>query len=374
MQAKQIALYSDHMGADKVYNVFLNQKDSGWTVDFTFGGRGKTLKPGTRTTTPVPYDKALKAFDKLVAEKKNGDSHYREEGGSATAYSEMKRTDELFGLIPMQPLPITRAHIEALVKDPAYGFQLKANGENRTIRVKNGEVTAGNKKGKVTAIPESWVTDFTSIGVNFVANGEHVGDVFFAFDLLEYCDVNLMSFSQEERYGRLVQLHARMTELTPAFQLIECHYLTDAKAMLLRHVELNRLEGVVAKLITASYSEGKSKDTFKFKFNETITCIVLAQNAQRSVQLGLLDDDGNMTPVGNVTIPSNKTIPSPGDLVDVQYLYFTGRALEQPVYDPDDTSPRKDIDLDECNLQQIKRHKPASEVEQQQSHCLEFSL
>ena len=212
------------------------------------------------------------------------------------------------------------------------------------------------------------------MGIDFVANGEHVGDTFKAFDLVEYYGVDMRTFSQLERYSRLKELYDRISAAAPAFGLIECHFTEVSKAKLLNDVEVKRLEGVVAKLVTAPYTEGRSKDTLKFKFNDTITCIVLANNQQRSVQLALLDDKGALIPVGNVTIPANKALPAPGDLVDVQYLYYTGRALEQPVYDPDDTSPRSDIYQNECTLLQIKRHKPCSDDEPAPADSLELAL
>jgi bifunctional non-homologous end joining protein LigD len=69
MQEKSISLYSDKGGADKVYNVFLVARGSDFIVNYQNGARGSTLTNGSKTTTPVPYDKAVTIFDTLV--KKN---------------------------------------------------------------------------------------------------------------------------------------------------------------------------------------------------------------------------------------------------------------------------------------------------------------
>lgn len=358
MEPQNTTLYSDHAGADKVYHVYLNQKGGGWTVDFAHAGRGKALKTGTKTATPISYEAALKKYLALIKEKMNGDSHYRKMDDSGSSYASTADAGTPFGIVPQQPTAITREQLQRYLEDDGYGIQEKANGENRLIRVCANDVHGGNKKGlKIAGIPSEWVTQFSAIG-DFVANGEHVGERFLAFDLLELGGEDLRQLPQRERYARLVQMHDRVSHIAPAFGLLECHYTTAAKKALFSFIMATRREGVVAKKASAAYVEGRGVDTLKFKFNETSTCIVIARNQQRSVQIGLLDANGQVVSAGNVSIPINKAVPEPGDLVDVQYLYWTGCALEQSVYDPDDISPRTDIWREECVLTQITRHKP----------------
>jgi hypothetical protein len=52
-------------------------------VNYQNGARGSTLTNGSKTTTPVPYDKAITIFDKLVKEKMTGSSKYRVSDGVA---------------------------------------------------------------------------------------------------------------------------------------------------------------------------------------------------------------------------------------------------------------------------------------------------
>jgi len=66
---EQISLYYREGSSDKVYQVTLEQKGGAWIVNFAFGRRGTTLQSGTKTSSPVPYDKAKKIYDKIVAEK-----------------------------------------------------------------------------------------------------------------------------------------------------------------------------------------------------------------------------------------------------------------------------------------------------------------
>lgn len=358
-QAASVSLYSQHGGSDKEYHAYLRPKSIGWTVDFAHGKRGKPLKTGTKTETPVDYDNALKKYVSLVNSKKNGDSHYVE-GDAGAAYSSHVAAGAMFGMFTQQPTPITAAHLQRLISDDRYGLQQKANGENRLIRVFGDEVRGGNKKGQQVDIPEEWIRQFRALG-SLVANGEHVGDRFLAFDLLEIEGQDLRHLPQHERYARLVQLYDGMASAVPAFGVLHCYYTTEEKRALVKQIEEANLEGVVAKLRSAPYVAGKGLNTLKFQFREIISCIVLKHNVQRSVQGGLLDKDGQIVPCGNITIPPNKPVPEVDAVIDVQHLYWTGQALEQSVYDPDNKSPRVDVDRAECTLDQITRHKPCDQ-------------
>src|SRR3990167_1586992 len=55
--------------SDKVYNISLLKKDSGWVVHFNYGRFGNTLNTGTKTEKPVDYKTAKKIYDKLVTSK-----------------------------------------------------------------------------------------------------------------------------------------------------------------------------------------------------------------------------------------------------------------------------------------------------------------
>lgn len=361
---KSTSLYSQHNGADKEYHAYVREKEGAWTVDFAHGARGGALKTGTKTDTPVDYAMAIKIFDRLVNKKKNGESHYTE-GAAGTAYDSIPDAKALFGMFPQQPTAINQKDLQSLIPDDGWGFQIKANGENRLFRMdENGCGHGGNKKGQLVSIPSHWVEEFRAFGP-FVANGEHVGDRFLAFDLLEHRGEDLRGLPQRRRYAMLCRMYEGMSNVAPSFGVIECHYSQASKQALLQHVKETQLEGIVAKNAGVAYRQGRGTDTLKFVLREICTCIVIARNAQRSVQIGLLNGDGVVVSCGNVTIPINKPVPEKDDLVDVQYMYFNGVAFEIPVYDPDNKSPRKDVDRDECSFQQISRHKP-----QDQDHHL----
>ena len=108
------------------------------------------------------------------------------------------------------------------------------------------------------------------------------------------------------------------------------------------------------KRLDAPYTPGRPNTggpQLKYKFYATASCVVAKLNAQRSVEVRLLGEDGWM-PCGNVTIPPNHPIPTVGQVIETRYLYAirTSNALYQPVYQ----GLRSDVDVAECLLTQLK--------------------
>lgn len=72
---KSIKLYytNPSENSDKVYTLDIVRepkfKDT-WYVDFSYGKRNKTLRPGRKTKIAVSYVEACRIFDSLVSEKK----------------------------------------------------------------------------------------------------------------------------------------------------------------------------------------------------------------------------------------------------------------------------------------------------------------
>gem|GEM_PF-4991634 len=77
---KEVRLYFKNEKSDKVYEVDLCQvEDDLFTVIFRYGKRNSTLKEGTKTIFPVPFEEASSIFDKLVLSKtKKGYLHVGE--------------------------------------------------------------------------------------------------------------------------------------------------------------------------------------------------------------------------------------------------------------------------------------------------------
>lgn len=356
---KSITLYCTEGSSDKVYQASLQSRDTGWVVEFAYGKRGTALKTGTKTITPVDYKIALNLFDKLVKEK-TSKGYTEDQTGVAYTNTEFEHRTSSF--LPQLPTAIDPNDLERYLTDPSWGMQEKRDGENRTIRVIDGVVWGINRKGLLVNIPQSWVEQF-SVFHNCLISGEAVGEIFYAFDMLECGGYDLRDKSFFSRYEYLEAFvsepcaSGQFDALTRNIQVIPMISLTAAKREALNAIEERGGEGVVFKRLDALFEVGKCRTSLKHKFIESATCIVLRRNIQRSVAVGLRDATGVMIELGNVTIPENFHVPVIGDLVEVRYLYrFEAGCFEQPVYQ----GQRTDIDELDCTLSQITRIKSKS--------------
>lgn len=332
-------------GSDKVYQAHLREKDSGWVVDYGNGPRGGTLRTGTKTATPLAYDAARKIYDKLVGEKTS--SGYTPDQ-SGTLYTASDLAGRKSGELPQLPRAISEERAEMLFADPAWGLQQKADGENRILIIEGSTTRGTNRLGLFVDIPQHWA-GLASDGRTVLA-GEHVGDRFFAFDLLELNGQDIRGLAYLDRFFRL----EKATRGTPWVEVLELHLATHDKRRRAAEILASNGEGLVFKKLDAPFEAGRSEDSLKLKFTETATCLVLRQNAQRSVAVGLRDEAGAMIEMGNVTIPPSEALPVPGSLVEVRYLYrYLDGKFEQPVF----KMPRPDMTEEAAVLSQVTRIK-----------------
>jgi bifunctional non-homologous end joining protein LigD len=354
MSEKSVFLYCTEGGSNKEYHVHLRARDGGWAVDFANGPRGKALRTGTKTNEPVALARAQDIFSRLVAEKKKGGYTDNESG---TPYTTAEFAGRASGHRQQLPTAIGEIECAALIDDDRWVLQEKKDGERRTMLVKDSVVTGANKLGLLVSLPTSWLARFAALG-NAEIDGEQIGSTLHAFDLLALDGQDLRARPFERRYEMLVDLLARFAEDLPDVELVRAHFGSKVKRAALERIEGDRREGAVFKNLDAPYDAGRSKAAYKFKLVEDSTCIVIAANQKRSVQIGLLDDHGNLVPVGNVTIPPSHAIPAVEAMIDVQYLYYNpGGALEQPVF----KALRADVTRPEATLTQVTRIRPAAE-------------
>lgn len=358
MSERSITLYCREGSSDKVYQVHLRAQGDGWVVDYANGPRGKALRPGTKTETPVSLAEAQVIYDKLVKSKMKG-GYTEDESGAR--YTRSEHAGRVSGHAQQLPSAIDAETCLLLLADPAWAMQEKANGERRTLLIRDGQVQGVNKLGLLVDVPETWVAEFGGL-FNAEIDGEHVGDDFFAFDLLRLGALDLRQESFDTRYTTLAGLIQTHEPVLRSLRLLRASVTTQDKRAAFVAIKDGSGEGVVFKKRSAAYEPGRSNSSLKFKHQETSTCIVVARNRQRSVQLGLLSADGQeqLVNVGNVTIPANHDVPEEGALVEVQYLYFNpGGAFEQPVY----LGPRTDINREEATFAQVMRLKPGMSMD-----------
>lgn len=161
----------------------------------------------------------------------------------------------------------------------------------------------------------------------------------------------IISLPLAERLARLSNLpifNDRIRFSPPAFS-------SDEKVKLLNRVKAESGEGVVFKRIDAPYEAGRPNSggaQLKYKLYASASVIVLKQNDKRSVEMGMIESDGQLVSVGNVAIPANKSIPDEMSIIEVRYLfaYPNGGSLYQPTF----LELRADVEQHECLTSQLK--------------------
>jgi bifunctional non-homologous end joining protein LigD len=268
--------------------------------------------------------------------------------------------DLIAPLHSQQPTVIEESAVEALLSDDAWGLQDKYDGKKITVRVKNGQGQAFNKKGQPVAIPQQIMTDILTCGKDLEIDGELIGTKYIVYDLLSF-DRDFRSETYRTRHGRIPRV-AYNCSFGPSITVAPLYVGTEAKRARYNEIQSLGGEGVILKRLDAPFTAGKAHGTmFKYKFYATASCIVMAgREGKRSIGLGLVgfgSDLNQVVSVGNCTIPNKvvdrELIPTPpvGSVVEIRYLYaYPGGSLYQPTY----IGPRCDVSVDECLMQQLK--------------------
>jgi bifunctional non-homologous end joining protein LigD len=130
-------------------------------------------------------------------------------------------------------------------------------------------------------------------------------------------------------------------------------------------VREHRLEGVIAKHPKSRYVAGRSRDWVKIKATSSLSCLVGGvewapdvPNEPRSLQLFLVDPDGDLVPVGKASAGVSPALrPAlldglrhPPLVVEVEYTQVTpGNVLRNPVI----RAVRTDLDVLDCGTDQL---------------------
>jgi bifunctional non-homologous end joining protein LigD len=330
---KGTTLYCREGRSDKVYQLQLEPQAGGFVVNFQFGRRGSTLQSGTKTPSPTSYGKASKIYDRLVAEKKG--KGYTE-GETGTGYQGSDHAGRPGGLLPQLSNPVEEHRLDELIADDRWLMQEKKDGRRMLLKKTSNDIQSVNRSGVIVPTPDTVFRTAQQIGGDLILDDEAVGDVYWAFDLLQLEGEDLRGDGTEKRFAELAVLLDSANQ--GSVRLIPCATTAWEKRRLFERLKAERAEGVVFKRKDAAYVTGRPAsggDHLKFKFTATATCRVLHLNeGKRSVALAVYQDPGaGFVEIGNVTIPVNCRIPAAGALVEVRYLYaYVDGSLYQPVY------------------------------------------
>jgi bifunctional non-homologous end joining protein LigD len=348
---KSASLYFKEGSSDKVYHATVEEKDGGYVVNFQYGRRGGTMNTGSKTSSPVTPEEAVKVWQKLVNSKlAKGYRHMTEEGPGVIPQAELPDTPTEIQCVLLNP--IDEDECERLLDDPNWVAQPKFDGVRFMLGRKNGKVYALNRKGKQVSVPTQIAKEADKIKGDFLLDGELVGETLYVFDVLEMDGECKREHSLEERNRIWVIKFAAPGGLATfgGESIKHVPLTTKDKRKLYRKLVEDSAEGVVFKRLGSRYNVGRPAsggNYLKYKFYASCTCVVSKVNQKRSVSLEMACG----TAVGNVTIPANHDIPKAGDVVEVRYLYaYEGGSLYQPTY----LGVRDDVDPDSLDSLKFK--------------------
>jgi bifunctional non-homologous end joining protein LigD len=343
----QTTLYYRQGGSDKIYQAAIEEVPGGFVVNFAYGRRGATLQTGTKTTSPVTREEAQKIHDRLIASKTAKGYTPAADGTPYQATGDEGRNS---GIHCQLLNPVDENDLPGLLGDSRHVLQEKHDGRRLLVRKHCGEIHGINRRGLVVSLPRPIAEAAGKLPVDILIDGEAVGDVLHAFDLLEIAGHDVRPRGYLDRFAGLLRLLGPDDAIRPVSTVTE----PDDKKVLYRTLLMTGAEGVVFKNQDAAYTSGRPASggpQLKFKFVASASFIVAAVNRKRSVALALLDGGGEV-PAGNVTIPPNHDIPSVGEVIEARYLYAFRESghIYQPVY----LGRRDDIPAEDCTVSQLK--------------------
>lgn len=345
MSIKKISLYFKEGSSDKEYHTQLEEVEGGFVVNFQYGRRGSTLTTGTKTKTPVLFEKAEKAYNSLVKEKL---AKGYTEGESGAIFQSKTLEERITGIVPQLLNTIEEEDLQKYFSDDSWMMQEKFDGCRLMIKKVADEFTAINKKGLSILIPQIVEDLIRCVPQDIILDGEIIGDKYYIFDILEFDGRNLRSLGAKERYDILCGI-------TPIKKHVVDSFFDEAsKQEKFAKLKEQSKEGVVFKRVDSSYVSGRPAsggNQLKFKFWASATVEVIGHHkTKRSVFVAVYNNNEKIE-IGKVSIPSNYNIPNIGDLVEVIYLYcHVGGAIYQSKY----KGVRHDQDLSDCSYSQLK--------------------
>jgi bifunctional non-homologous end joining protein LigD len=349
MSVQFISLYFREGSSDKVYQCAIEPAGPRFVVNFAYGRRGSTLNTGTKTNVPVELDVAEKIFEKLVREKM---AKGYTEGEAGTPYQHTDQENRISGLLPQLLNPIEESEVETLIEDDNWCAQEKFDGKRVLIQKEGSAIHGINRKGLLIGLPSTIVHAASAFRIDFIIDGECIGEQFHAFDILLHNGSDLRDQTYDHRAADLLNLLGSGQQQN--IRLVNTAWTAAEKEQLLDMLKQDRKEGIVFKRTDAPYVAGRPNSggtQLKHKFYATASVIVGSLNRQRSVGIKLMDG-ADLVDVGNVTIPPNHQIPQIGQVVEVRYLYAIpdSRALYQPTF----FGVRSDVIPTECRVSQLK--------------------
>jgi len=358
---KSISFKCQEGSSNKEYHIQMVEQGSGFVINFQYGAIGQTLKPGTKTPTPVDEAAAEKIYQSMIKERlrKGYTQEGEAKGGGFSGPAITTKKDS--GVYPQLLNTIEDDEIQKYINDDRYLAQEKFDGQRRMADINSNEIVGINKKGEIVQLPDSIKLSLVNITKEgCIIDGEIIGDKLFVFDILSYDSKNLQGYKCIERLRTLAIL-----EFGKGVEIVRTAFSKAEKQKMYDDLKAANAEGIVFKLKDSKYTAGRPSsggDQLKNKFQKEASFIVKdLTKGKRSVGLELINENGERVHMGKCTIPPNKEIPPIGAVVEVRYLYaYRGGCIFQPNY----KEQRVDVYPEECLMSQIV-YKAGQEVEEE---------
>lgn len=342
---QSITLFSTKDGADKQYQIQLEEKNGGFILTGYNGRRLGTLTEQKKISVPVPYAEAKAEFDALL-KKQLKKGYVPGEGGSA--YTSPIDVGTPTGIDLHLLTEASEDDIERYLTDDRYCAQKKEDGQRRPV-ARRDAVIGGNKTGFQVPIPKVIAEVLERLARDTELDTEAVGETLRVFDVMKHAGQSVASMgclARTKLMEQIVNLLGGNSHVVAVQTIVG----TEAKRAFYQQLKAERAEGIVFKLIDAPRGIGYNDDQIKIKFLASATVQVVSHHkTRRSVEIQAFDKNGIPVSLGWVKISTKHVIPALLEIVEVEYLYCV-KALVQGVY----KGIRTDQTIASCVTSQLK--------------------
>lgn len=253
------------------------------------------------------------------------------------------------------------ALIAQLIEDDGWVFQQKFDGTRAMIHLSSGLVAQRNGKPLKHTAATQWIPSIMKklekldlLDAPMILDCELIVETghLYIFDVI---DPDNLAEPLSSRLDKLEELHDLiLTEKLQAgrasgIHVVDSHYLPERKRLLIE--ACRDREGVVAKKLSAPYHSGvRTPDVLKLKNTHTADLVVLSLSASPlSAGLGFIHPNGDRVTISRASMIGKDPSIKVGDVVEVDYLAWTGASLLQPRI----IKKRYDKDPQSCTMGQF---------------------
>lgn len=359
--------------SDKVYNVHLDEEAGTYSVITEHGRRGSTFVTNVVTRTDSRRE-AEETLAKQIRAKQNHRTtpytilrdtrslatnterplsvHAATPSRLVTAASSYPATE----VRPALPQAIDSDTAQTLTSNDSYFMEQKIDGVRLSVSYSGSGaeydyIACSNKLGRGIAVPSEQLAaamrrlgDISESQAGLTLDGEYMDGKLYVFDVLERRGVRLEQMTFEMRLAIREGLEARyrndliLNGATPereVLRFLPVARTTAEKRQLFESLRAGRAEGVVFKQMDGVYAAGKTNAQVKYKFVETVDCLVRpAASGKRSLDCYVYPEAGRgaLIHLGAVTAPTDDVYRQAVEaanrqeelIAEVRYLYISG--------------------------------------------------